>query len=109
MQDYTQIRELIGRVRARWRALMALQALVRGALIAALVVGAALVAARWTEGAPGALMALAAAAAVLAAGALIWCLAPLRRVPADGKVARYIEERTPSLGDSLVTAVDVVQ
>ena len=108
MHDQT-IRELIDRVRARWRALIALRALVRGALIAALVVGAALVAARWTDGAPVALMVLAASAAVLAAGALTWCLAPLGRVPADSKVARYIEERAPLLGDRLVTAVDVAQ
>ena len=108
MHDQT-IRELIDRVRARWRALIALRALVRGALIAALVVGAALVAARWTDGAPVALMVLAASAAVLAAGALTWCLAPLGRVPADSRVARYIEERAPSLGDRLVTAVDVAQ
>ena len=109
MEHYSQIIELIGRVRSRWRALIALQALVRGALIAALVVGAALVAARWTEGAPVALMALVATAALLAGGALTWCLSPLRLVPADSKVARYIEERAPSLGDRLVTAVDVAQ
>ena len=108
MHDQT-IRELIDRVRARWRALIALQALVRGALIAALVVGAALVAARWTDGAPVALRVLAASAVVLAAGALPGGLAPLGRVPADSKVARYIEERAPSLGDRLVTAVDVAQ
>src|SRR5258707_244314 len=62
----TQIRELIDRVRARWRALVALQALVRGAILAALIVGAALIATRWTDGAPVALMAVAAAAALLA-------------------------------------------
>ncbi len=93
MQEYDAIRQLIDRVRARWRALVALRALVRGALLAAAVVGAALIASRWTDGAPVALMALAAAAAVVAAGAIAWCLAPLRRVPADSQVARYIEER----------------
>ena len=107
MENYGQIRQLIDRVRARWRALMALRALVRGALIAALVIGAAVIASRWTNGAPVALMALAAAAAVLAAAALVWWLAPLRRLPGDNQVARYIEERAPSLGDRLVTAVDV--
>src|SRR5580765_1078078 len=103
------IRALLDRVRARWRALVALRALVRGTLLAAAVVGAALIGSRWTDGAPVALMALAAAAAVAAAGAIAWCLAPLRRVPADGQVARYIEERASSLDDRLVTAVDVAQ
>ena len=103
------IRALLDRVRARWRALVALRALVRGTLLAAAVVGAALIGSRWTDGAPVALMALAAAAAVVAAGAIAWCLAPLRRVPADSQVARYIEERASSLDDRLVTAVDVAQ
>ena len=109
MQQYDEIRQLIDRVRVRWRALVALRALVRGALVAAAVVGAALIGSRWTDGAPIALMALAAAAAAGAAGAIAWCLAPLRRVPADSQVARYIEERASSLDDRLVTAVDVAQ
>lgn len=109
MQQHSDIRQLIDRVRARWRALIALRALVRGTLVAALVVGVALVAARWTAGAPVALMALAASTAALALGVLAWCLAPLGRSPADSQVARYIEERAPSLGDRLVTAVDVAQ
>jgi len=46
MQDYSQIRELIDQVRLRWRALVALRALVRGALIATAVVGAALIGSR---------------------------------------------------------------
>src|ERR1700712_2114006 len=102
-----QIRQLLDRVRRRWRALVAMHALMRGALTAALVLGAALIAARWTDGAPVALMALAAVAIVLAAAVLLWSLAPLRRVPADRQVARYIEERASSLDDRLVTAGDV--
>src|SRR6185436_14034471 len=47
-------------------------------------------------------------ALVASAGSIAWCLLPLRRVPADGKVARYIEERAPALDDRLVSAVDVV-
>ena len=109
MQHYEDDSRADRRVRARWRTLCALQALLRGALIAAAVIGVAVVASRWTTGAPVVLMLLAAAALILAGGALAWCLAPLRRVPADGKVARYIEERTPSLDDRLVTAVDVAQ
>src|SRR6185295_801682 len=109
MQHYDTIRHVIDRVRARWRALSALRAFVRGALIASAVIGVAIFASRWTMGSPVVLMLLAAAALLAAVAALTWCLAPLRRVPADGKVARYIEERTPSLDDRLVTAVDVAQ
>jgi hypothetical protein len=109
MQEQADIRHLIDRVRRRWRTLVALHAWVRGALIAALAVGAALVATRWTTAAPVALMTVAAAAALLAGGALVWSLLPLRRVPADSQVARYIAERAPALGDRLVTAVDVSQ
>ncbi len=37
--------------------------------------------------------------------ALVWGLLPLRRRPTDRQVARFIEEREPSLDDRLVTAV----
>ena len=63
MQHYDQIRELIDRVRARWRALCALRAVVRGALSRRRIIGAAVLASRWTTGAPVALMLLAAARA----------------------------------------------
>src|SRR5262249_12850551 len=109
MENYADIRQLLTRVRARWRTLVALQAFVGGALIAAAIVGAALIASRWTSGAPVALMALTAAAATLAAGTLAWCLAPLRHVPEDKQIARFVEERAPALGDRLATAVDVAQ
>src|SRR5438874_1500555 len=107
MNHYSAIRELIDRVRARWRALCAFQAMVRGALMVAAIVGIAVVAARWTAGAPAVLMTLAAIALTLAVGAAAVSAWPLRRVPQDGAVARYIEERAPSLDDRLVSAVDV--
>src|SRR5437588_267557 len=97
MQHYSQIQELIVRVRARWRALSALRAIVRGALIAAVVVGAFAFAARWTHGAPALLVALAGVAFMLAVGTLAMSAWPLRRVPRDGAVARFIEERAPAL------------
>src|SRR4051812_46979343 len=109
LEPRTEIRELLDRVRGRWRTLTALRAMVRAALIAAALVGIALVASRWTMGAPAALMILAAVTVAAAGAALAWYLAPLRRVPADGVIARFIEERAPSLGDRLVTAVDVSQ
>jgi len=70
MEHYGEIRELIDRVRARWRALIALRASVRGALAAAAIVAIALLLARWTACAPVALTVLAGAALVLAAAAL---------------------------------------
>src|SRR5262249_29395669 len=98
---------LIRRVRARWRALTALNALVRGAMLAAVVVGAFAVASRWTSGAPALLVSLAAVALLLAIGSLAVSAWPLRRVPRDGAVARFIEERAPALDDRLASAVDV--
>src|SRR5262249_49187464 len=109
MQHYTEIRELIDRVRARWRALSVLHAVMRGALFAAAVVGGAVIASRWTAGAPLLLVMLAAGASTIAVAALAICLWPLRRAPQDAKVARFIEERAPSLDDRLVSAVDVAQ
>jgi uncharacterized protein DUF4175 len=107
MQDYNEIRELIDRVRTRWRTLRAFDAILRAAVTAAVVIGAALFVTRWAEGRPGLLVAVAAAALVLAVIGVVRALWPLRQVPGDRQVARYIEERTPALDDRLVTAVDV--
>ncbi|PYQ95855.1 MAG: hypothetical protein DMF97_16300, partial [Acidobacteria bacterium] len=83
------IRELIDGVRRRWRTLLA-EMLALG-----------------THGAPRALAAVAIIALVGATAALLLGLWPLRRVPGDRQVARFIEEQTPSLDDRLVSAVDV--
>src|SRR5436309_15267396 len=109
MAHYQQIHELIDRVRTRWRALSALHAVMRGALIAAAIVGAAVIASRWTVGAPLVLVLLAVLAFAAAAVALALPLWPLRRAPLDTNVARFIEERAPSLDDRLVSAVDVAR
>src|SRR4051812_25178350 len=109
MEHYSQVRELIDRVRARWRALTALKAAVRASIAAAVIVAAALVASRWTAGAPVALIVVAAIAVTLAVGATATCLWPLRRVPQDSAVARFIEERDPALDDRLVSAVDLAR
>src|SRR5688572_20370439 len=85
MEHYNEIRDVIARVRARWRTLRAFRATVRAALLTSAVVGVALILSRWTDG------------------------APLRRSPADLQVARFIEERAPALDDRLVTAVDVAE
>src|SRR5581483_11248697 len=107
MNHQAAIRELIRRARARWRALSAFQAAARGAPAAAVVIGAALIVSRYVAHLPVALAMTAAVASILAAAALVWAALPLRHVPSDLRVARFVEERTP-LDDRLVTAVDVM-
>src|SRR5712691_12466639 len=107
MDSYRPIRELIDRVRRRWRTLQAFGAIFRASLAAIVVVGIALTAALWTAGRPGALATIGIVAVVLTVAAVVWGLLPLRRVPTDRQVARFIEERTPALDDRLVTAIDV--
>ncbi|HEY7283811.1 MAG TPA: DUF4175 family protein [Vicinamibacterales bacterium] len=106
-QHYEAIRELLDRVRRRWRTEQAFSAIVRVALAASLIVLVSLLASRFTQGAPVAL----AIVGIFAVAALVavtwWGLRPLRQRPDDRRVARFIEERAPSLDDRLVSAVDV--
>ena len=110
-QQYEPIRRLLARVRSRYRAIAVCHAIVRAALAASAVVGLALAAASVASLAarsPIALAVVAASAVVLSGGAVVWALLPLRQRPSDLKVARFVEERVPSLDDRLATAVDVV-
>lgn len=109
MQHYESIRHLLHRVRNRWRALCLFQALVRAALGASAAIGLALIASHWTGRAPLALAFVAAAGLVLVVAAVAWACLPLRHVPDEAQVARFIEERVPALDDRLASAVDVVQ
>jgi hypothetical protein len=109
MQHYESIRQVLHRVRGRWRTLCVLQASVRAALAAATVVGVALIGAQAIGRAPLALAIIGAAAVVLAAAAVVWGCLPLRYVPDDTRVARFIEERAPALDDRLASAVDVAR
>ena len=109
MQHDSDIRELLARVRGRWRALHVFQATVRAALAAAGAVGVGLFAMSLSAGVPTVFAALAVTSALLALAGLAWGLLPLRAVPSDAQVARFIEERVPALDDRLVTAVDAVR
>jgi Domain of unknown function (DUF4175) len=106
--SYQPIRELLERVRARWRTIRLFQAMVRAALAASTVLIVALIVAQWAARSPFALAALAAASLLLGLGAMAWAFAPLRDPPSNARLARFIEEHVPSLDDRLVTAVDVV-
>jgi len=109
---YEPIRRLLGRVRTRWRAVSALRASCRGAFVASAIIAIALALIRVasaTARTPLVVVAIAAIGAALAIVAIAWTLLPLRRVPSNASIARYIEERVPSLDDRLATAVDVFE
>ncbi|HEV3140946.1 MAG TPA: hypothetical protein VGY57_10540, partial [Vicinamibacterales bacterium] len=107
MQDYQSIRRLIDAVRRRWLRVRAFRATIQAALVVAFVIGATLIAVRWMTGHPGVLAASAVTAVAAVLAAAVWSLAPLRRRPSDAQVARFIEERSPTLEDRLASAVDV--
>src|SRR4051812_35263717 len=107
MSHEQTIRALIHAVRRRWLMLRALGAIVRTALLAAVVFGVALTLALATHGAPRALAAVAIAALAVSLAAIARGLWSLRASPGDRQVARFIEERTPALDDRLVSAVDL--
>ena len=109
MHRFEEIRALLARVRRRWRAQRAFQAAVRVALAASLVVAVAMVVARFTTGAPIVLVATALTALGLVVAGAVWGTAPLRGMPDDRQVARFIEEHDSSLDDRLVSAVDVAE
>ena len=111
-RQYEPIGRFLQRVRARLRALSALDAAARVALALSAVVAVALTV--WSLASLGgrspiALTSLLGVVLVLAAVALAWGLLPLRGAPTDAQVARFIEERVPALDDRLATAVDIVQ
>jgi len=107
MSGFDPVRELIGRVRSRWRRLVLLQSTVRAALATSAVLGLMLLVAAWTLRMPILLAGVVAAAALALVAALVWGFRPARDVPSDGRVARFVEEREESLDDRLVTAAQL--
>ncbi|MFN7914932.1 MAG: DUF4175 family protein [Vicinamibacterales bacterium] len=108
-EQFGPIQDLLNRVRARWRRLVLLEVTTRAALAGTAVIGLALVVSRWLGHAPVALAVLALTAFCAGLAAFVWAVWPTRHIPSDRSVARYIEERSPSLDERLVSAVDVVR
>ena len=106
--NHQDIRQLVTRVRRRWHTLALFRALARAALAAAAVLIVALVVSHWTERAAIAMALTGVTGLVAVLTVVAWAFAPLRRVPTDARVARFIEERAPSLDDRLASAIDVV-
>ncbi|PWT81474.1 MAG: hypothetical protein C5B57_10345, partial [Blastocatellia bacterium] len=100
--------DLLLRVRRRWQLLQVCQAAVRAGLGASTVFTIWLIAAYWIEGSSLALVVMATASLLFALGVGAWGFSPLRRRPSDAQLARFIEERVPSLDDRLVSAVDLL-
>src|SRR5437899_8379568 len=112
MRYVEDIRDLIRRTRARWLALTLFQATIRAALASAgvlvVALGVSQVVWHWADRPPLAVALTGAAALILTLAAFLWGFSPLRQRPSDARVARFIEERAPSLEDRLVSAIDVV-
>jgi hypothetical protein len=108
VEQSQDVRELVSRVRTRWRRVVVLRATGRTALALSGVLGTLLLLAFAAGRAPVVLAGLAIAAIALAVGSAVWGLWPARDVPSDRRVARFIEEHEPSLDDRLVSAVDLL-
>jgi hypothetical protein len=104
-ESYLQLSALLGRVRNRWRAIVALRACTYAATGAGSVLALALLTHWFARPEGGALVLLWTVAGAVALAALVWVIASLRKGPRDLQIARFVEERCPELEDSLVTAI----
>jgi hypothetical protein len=104
-EQYNELTAILRRARTRLRAMTALRAWSWAAAAAGVVLLVALVAQRLLSPEATALVLLWGTAVLVAAGTMLWIVAPLRRSPGDSQVARFLEERCPELEDSLITAV----
>lgn len=98
---------IIRRVRARWRLKLALRgaAIVLGALVVALLLGAYVM--QTARFAPGAITGVRIAAYIaLAALVVQYLVRPLLRRASDEHVALYLEEHEPSLDAAVLSAVE---
>jgi hypothetical protein len=105
--SYRHIADLLAQVRSRWRRLLFLRAALMAALAVAAVLGAGLALGYGAGRSSHALAAVGVVTIVLAVAVAIRALAPVRQAPSDRQLARFIEERDPTLDDRLVSAVHV--
>src|SRR6185436_18423539 len=103
----TDLMQIIGEVRSRWRLKLALRGTVTAfAVVVALVLVTAY-AMEWARFSPTSII---AARILLAVGIIAsvgyFLVSPLRRRVSDDQVALYLEENEPSLQATLVSAVE---
>src|SRR6185503_19945101 len=109
MAPHEELLQKIGIVRNRWKAFLWFRGLawVLGVLVLSLVAGLAM--ADSTDIPTWAVTGLRIGMVVLFALTLIKALIlPLRRVPEDTQLARFVEEKNPGLDDRLVSAVEAL-
>ena len=102
-----EIAALLASVRRRWMAARAMRAVARASSVAALALALVLGVDRLFAPSDLVMAVLAACAAGAAAAFSVRTLWPLWRGPADGRVARYVEERCSELQDRLASAIDL--
>jgi hypothetical protein len=109
MSPLIELSSFLAAIRRRWRRLTLLRAATVAATGVAIVLAAfALV--FWLARPPAdVLLGLAPVVAVICGAWAARALAPWWRVPDDRRLARFIEERRPEFGDSLVAAVEARQ
>jgi Domain of unknown function (DUF4175) len=110
MKPNEELLHKIGTVRKRWKAFLWARGLawVLGVLVISLVIGLAL--ANSTDIPTWTVTGLRLGMVVLFAFTLIKALIlPLRRLPDDTQLARFVEEKNPGLEDRLVSAVDALK
>ena len=114
LDEHHELRSLLARIRRRWFGLTALITIGRAAAVAAMPLAAAAVIVRFAASAGWTLVAVLAIACLVAAAAVVREILRMQRRPDDCRVARFVEESTSveglaPVGDTLVTAVDVVE
>ena len=101
------LRGVLTRVRRRWITANSMRAGTRAVVVALALLLVILATDHFLEPADVAIVVLAIAACVGAVTFAIRTLWPLRRIPSDTQVARFIEEQCPDLEDRLASATEV--
>ena len=98
---------LLTRVRRRWMTTASMGAGARAALGACAIILAAVAADYLLEPADLPMLLLLGGAGLAVVMFAAWALWPLRRVPTDRQVARFVEEHCPELEDRVASATEV--
>lgn len=109
MAHADELRLLLRHVRRRWAGVALTTAGARAMAGAAIVALAGVATERLLAPSDAVLMGLVVVTLGGACGMAAWMLLPLRRRPADRRIARFIEERSEGFEDRLTSAVDVLE